>query len=327
MSVKPLFSLSDKRVWVAGHRGMVGQAIERRLASEECTIVNVSREALDLRDQTQVRRWMEEVRPEVVFHAAATVGGILANSARPAEFLYDNLMIGANVIDAARHTGVQKLIYLGSSCIYPKDAPQPIHESALMSGTLEPTNEWYAIAKISGIKLCQAYRAQYGCDFVSAQPTNLYGPGDNFDLSNSHVLPALMRKAEEAKRSGNPMTVWGSGSALREFLHVDDLADALVFIAKHYSGNDPINVGTGEEISIADLATFMAEMVGFNGELRQDRTKPDGVSRKIVDVSKLHALGWRHRIGLQEGIAQTYRWYLDQQTVRGARPVAAGGTN
>jgi GDP-L-fucose synthase len=296
---------------------MVGQAIVRRLQSEHCTLVTASRDEVDLRDQAAVSRWMERARPDVVFHAAATVGGILANSMRPAEFLYDNLMIGANVIEAARRTGVAKLVYLGSSCIYPKHAPQPIPETALLTGPLEPTNEWYAVSKIACIKLCQAYRAQYGCDFISAQPTNLYGPGDNFDLEGSHVLPALLRKAQEAAQAKRPLTVWGTGSALREFMHVDDLADALVFLCRQYSDAEIVNVGTGEEISIADLATLIADVVGFTGELEFDHSKPDGTPRKLVDVSRLHDLGWRHSIGLRAGVEQTYRWYLEQKSVRG----------
>lgn len=323
MTVRPLFDLRGKGVWVAGHRGMVGKAIVRRLASEGCSVLTVSRDTVDLRDQMQVRDWMEEAQPQVIFHAAATVGGILANSTRPGEFLYDNMMIGANVIEAARQVGVEKLIYLGSSCIYPKFAPQPIPENALLSGPLEPTNEWYAIAKIASIKLCQAYRAQYGCDFIAAQPTNLYGPGDNFDLTSSHVLPALMRKAEEAKKSGGSMTVWGTGSALREFLHVDDLADALVFLAKNYSGEEIVNVGTGDEISIGNLTKLIGDVVGFTGDLQYDRSKPDGTPRKLVDVTKLHNLGWTHKIGLSDGVKQTYQWYLEQSDLRGVSRSAA----
>ncbi|MBD0413482.1 GDP-L-fucose synthase family protein [Oryzicola mucosus] len=311
------YELSGQRVWVAGHRGMVGQAIVRRLALENCTVLTATRDTVDLRNQASVYAWMNEARPQVVFHAAATVGGILANSTRPAEFLYDNLMIGANVIEAAREFGVEKLVYLGSSCIYPKFAPQPIPESALLSGPLEPTNEWYAVAKIACIKLCQAYRAQYGCDFIAAQPTNLYGPGDNFDLASSHVLPALLRKAEDAKISGKSMTVWGTGSALREFLYVDDLADALVFLARTYSESEIVNIGTGEEITIGDLTKLIGDVVGFKGGFDYDRSKPDGSPRKLVDITKLHNLGWKHKMNLREGIEATYRWYLEQSELRG----------
>jgi GDP-L-fucose synthase len=307
------FALRGRRVWVAGHRGMVGQALMRRLAGEDCALLATPRERLDLRRQREVEEWMEANRPEVVFLAAARVGGILANDSRPGEFIYDNLMIEANVIEAARRTGVAKLVFLGSSCIYPRLAPQPIPESALLAGPLEPTNEWYAVAKIAGIKLCQAYRRQYGCDFICAQPTNLYGPGDNFDLLASHVVPALMRKAEEARLAGAPsMTVWGSGAPLREFLHVDDLADALVFLARRYSGEEIVNVGSGEEVSIRDLAQRICAAVGFSGRLEFDASKPDGTPRKLVDTARLAALGWRPRIGLDDGLAMTYRWFREQ---------------
>jgi GDP-L-fucose synthase len=312
----PSFSLEGKRVWVAGHRGMVGQALVRRLGEEECELVSAGRGELDLRRQADVEQWMDRTRPEVIFLAAARVGGILANSSYPAEFIYDNLMIEANIIEAARQVGVGKLVFLGSSCIYPKMAPQPIPEDALLSGPLEPTNEWYAIAKIAGIKLCQSYRQQYGCDFICAQPTNLYGPGDNFDLASSHVLPALLRKAHEAREGGDEsLTVWGSGKPLREFLHVDDLADAVVFLAKHYSDGEIVNVGTGEEVSIRSLAEKICAAVAFPGVLRFDAGKPDGTPRKLVDTAKLKGLGWHHRIGLEEGIRDTYRWYLENASI------------
>lgn len=308
-----IFQLDGKRVWVAGHRGMVGSALVRRLGRENIDLLTVGRDTLDLRDQASVNRWMEAQRPQVVFLAAARVGGIGANDHYPADFLYDNLMIEANVIHAAHGIGVEKLLLLGSTCIYPKLAPQPIPEDALLSGPLEPTNEWYAIAKIAGIKLCQAYRRQHGCDFISAQPTNLYGPGDNFDLEGSHVLSALMRKAHEARQSGAPsMTVWGTGAALREFMHVDDLADALVFLMTRYSGAMHVNCGTGEEVSIRRLADMIRETVGFGGALEFDRSRPDGTPRKLADVSRLNAMGWRHRTGLKDGLVSTYGWFLDE---------------
>jgi GDP-L-fucose synthase len=309
-----VFDLSGRRVFVAGHGGMVGRAVVRRLEREGVTLVAPDRNLVDYRRQTQVEEWMTQARLEVVFLAAARVGGILANSSFPAQFLYDNLMIEANIIEAARRTGVAKLVFLGSSCIYPKDAAQPMAETALLTGALEPTNEWYALAKIAGIKLAEAYRREYGCDFISAQPTNLYGPFDNFDLAASHVIPALIRKAHEAKVGGaKTLSVWGSGRPLREFLYVDDLADALVHLAKTYSGESFVNVGTGEEVSIGDLARLVAEVVGFEGELQFDATKPDGMARKLVDTAKLQAMGWRHATGLREGLARTYGWFLDHQ--------------
>jgi GDP-L-fucose synthase len=307
-----VFDLAGKRVFVAGHRGMVGRAIVRRLAREDVSLVEPGPARLDLRRQVDVEAWMQFQRPQVVFLAAARVGGILANQSFPAQFIYDNLMIEANLIEAARQAGVEKLVFLGSSCIYPKDAPQPMPESALLTGPLEPTNEWYAVAKIAGIKLAQAYRRQYGCDFISAQPTNLYGPFDNFDLAASHVIPALMRKAHEAARAdAETLTVWGSGRPRREFLHVDDLADALVFLAKAYSDEEIVNVGSGEEVTIAELAQLVAKAAGLKARLDFDASKPDGVARKLVDVSKLSDLGWRASIGLEEGLASTYRWFLD----------------
>jgi GDP-L-fucose synthase len=299
----PVFSLEGKSVWVAGHRGMVGSALVRRLQSENCTILTADRKQADLTRQDEVDEWMAANQPQVVFLAAARVGGIQANNMQPAEFLYENLMIEANVIHAAHKSGVQKLVFLGSTCTYPKLAPQPIPEEALLSGPLEPTNEWYAIAKIAGIKLCQAYRRQYGCNFIAAQPTNLYGPGDNYDLETSHVLPALLRKAREAKLAGAAtMTVWGSGKPLREFLHVDDLADAVVFLARHYSGEGHINVGSGEEVSIRQLADLVCNVVGFAGELEFDTSKPDGTPRKLADVSRLKDMGWDGARALETGL-------------------------
>lgn len=304
---KTIFSLAGKSVWVAGHRGMVGSALVRRLQSESCTVLTANRDDADLTRQEEVDGWMAANRPQVVFLAAAKVGGIQANNTQPAEFLYENLMIEANIIHAAYKSGVEKLVFLGSTCIYPKLAPQPIPEEALLTGPLEPTNEWYAIAKIAGIKLCQAYRRQYGCDFIAAQPTNLYGPGDNYDLETSHVLPALLRKAHEAKYSGaKALTVWGSGEPLREFLHVDDLADAVVFLAKHYSGECHINVGSGEEVSIRELAKTICGVVQFEGGLKFDSSKPDGTRRKLADLSKLSTLGWDRARSLEEGLKDTY---------------------
>jgi GDP-L-fucose synthase len=305
------YSLKGKRVWVAGHRGMVGRAIVRRLAGEDCDIVTADRDGVDLRDQAGVNAWMASVRPQLVFLAAARVGGIKANSERPGEFIYDNMMIEANVIEAARRTAVEKLVFLGSSCIYPKLAPQPIPEDALLTGPLEPTKQWYAIAKIAGIKLCQAYRAQYGCDFISAQPTNLYGPFDNFNLDSSHVVPALIRKAHEAKASGaRTLPVWGTGRPLRELLHVDDLADALLFLARYYSDSEIVNIGSGQEASIADLAHMIAEITSFAGEIAFDTTKLDGTMRKRVDITRLTALGWQPRIALRDGLEGVNDWYL-----------------
>ena len=305
------FALANKKVWVAGHRGMVGSAVVRRLASESCTVVTAGRDTLDLRDQRAVFDWIEAERPDLAIVAAARVGGIHANDTYPAEFLYDNLIIEANLIEGARRAGVAKLVFLGSSCIYPKLAPQPISEDALLTGPLEPTNEWYAIAKIAGIKLGQAYRRQYGMDCVSAMPTNLYGPGDNYHLANSHVIPALLRKAHEAKLAGDAeLTVWGSGSPYREFLHVDDLADAVVFLAREYSQDEHINVGSGSEVSIRELAELIARVVGFEGKLVWDASKPDGTPRTLMDSSRLAALGWTAKIGLEEGLRRTYADFL-----------------
>ena len=308
MTPSPVFDLSGKKVWVAGHRGMVGGALVRRLSTEGCNVVTAGRDQVDLVRQSAVETWLADEKPDCIFLAAAKVGGIQANNTRPAEFLYENMMIEANIIHAAYQVGVKKLVFLGSTCIYPKMAPQPIPESALLTGPLEPTNEWYAIAKIAGIKLCQAYRRQYGCDFIAAQPTNLYGPGDNYDLESSHVLPALLRKAHEAKLAGAAeLVVWGSGSPRREFLHVDDLADAVVHLAKLYSDEEHVNVGSGAEVTIKELAELVCETVGFQGHLRFDVSKPDGTPRKLSDVSKLHGLGWNQARPLRIGLNQTYQ--------------------
>ncbi|WP_128891292.1 GDP-L-fucose synthase [Erythrobacter sp. HKB08] len=302
-----MFELTGKRVFVAGHRGMVGSALCRRLASENCEVLTATREELDLRDQQAVETWFEANRPHVVFLAAAKVGGILANDSYPADFLYDNLALETHVIHASWKHGAEKLLFLGSSCIYPKHAEQPIREDSLLTGPLEPTNEWYAIAKIAGLKLCQAYRRQHGADFISAMPTNLYGPGDNYDLETSHVLPALLRKAHEAKKRGeNEIAIWGSGTPLREFLHVDDLADALVFLMQNYSEEAPVNVGSGEEVTIEKLARLALETVGVEGTVRTDPSKPDGTPRKLLDTSRLAELGWRAKTPLREGMADAY---------------------
>jgi len=301
----------EERIFVAGHRGLVGSAIRRRLEAEGYRgILTASRRELDLRDQSAVERWFARHRPDHVLLAAGTVGGILANSTRPAEFLYDNLMIHATVVHAAYRQGVRRLLYLGSSCIYPRECPQPMREEHLLTGPLEPTNEPYAVAKIAGIKLCQAYRRQYGCDFIAAMPTNLYGPGDNFDLESAHVLPALMRRFHEAKVRREPrIAVWGSGEPRRELLHVDDLADACLFLMRRYDGDEHVNVGSGEELTIRELAETVREVVAPEVEIVFDRSKPDGMPRKLLDCSRLHALGWRPRIPLRRGIEETYRWF------------------
>lgn len=305
------FDLAGKRVWVAGHRGMVGGGIVRRLAREGCVVLTAAKSDLDLRNQAAVSDWMTATRPDAVFLAAAKVGGILANDSYPADFLWENLLIEANIIEAAHRSGVQKLLFLGSSCIYPKFAEQPIVEEALLTGALEPTNEWYAIAKIAGIKLAQAFRRQHGADFISAMPTNLYGPGDNYDLNSSHVMPALIRKAHEAKASGlASITVWGTGTPRREFLHVDDCADACVHLMKTYSTDGHINVGSGEDISILELTQLVCEVVGFDGKIVHDLTKPDGTPRKLMSAAKLRALGWAPQIDLRAGIADAYRAFL-----------------
>lgn len=308
----------NARIFVAGYRGLVGSAIVRRLERGGYTnLLMASRHELDLRDQSAVNHWFRENRPEYVYLVAGTVGGILANSTRPAEFLYDNLMIHATVVEAARQTGTAKLLYLGSSCIYPREAPQPMTEDSLLTSPLEPTNEPYAIAKIAGIKLCSAYRRQYGCNFISAMPTNLYGPGDNFDLESSHVLPALMRKFHDAKAAGQrEVAIWGTGSPMREFLHVDDLADACVYLMDQYDGEQHVNVGTGVEVTIRELAEMVGRVVHPTATLAFDTTKPDGTPRKLLDVSKLAGLGWRASITLEDGIRSTYEWFLAQTSLR-----------
>jgi GDP-L-fucose synthase len=302
-------------VYVAGHRGLVGSAILRRLSGAGFTrVLGATRDQLDLRDQAAVNYWFRANKPEYVFLVAGTVGGILANSTRPAEFIYDNLMIHATVVEASRLHGVKRLLYLGSSCVYPRECPQPILERYLLSGPLEPTNEPYAMAKISGIRLCQAYRRQYGADFISAMPTNLYGPGDNFDPTGSHVVPALMRKFHEARTSSaSSAVVWGSGRPMREFLHVDDLADACLFLMEHYDGDEHINVGTGEDLSIRELAEAIRDIVAPGVEITFDASKPDGTPRKLLDVTRLHDLGWRHRVPLDEGLKSTYEWFRSHQ--------------
>jgi GDP-L-fucose synthase len=317
----------DEPIFVAGHGGLVGSAVLRRLEAEGFTNLLVARrDQLDLRDQAAVNYWFKANRPQFVFLVAGTVGGIMANSTRPAEFLYDNMMIHATVVHASHLYNVRKLLYLGSSCIYPRLANQPITENQLLTGPLEPTNEAYALAKIAGIKLCDSYRTQYGCDFISAMPTNLYGPNDNFDLQSSHVLPALIRKFDDARRLDEPaVEIWGTGSALREFLHVDDLADACLFLLRNYDELGPINVGTGDDLSIKALAELVRDIVYPEAELVFDTTKPDGTPRKVLDVGRLEALGWKARIGLAEGIATTYQWYLDnhERFLRGVNDRAA----
>jgi GDP-L-fucose synthase len=317
------FPLEGRRVWVAGHRGLVGSAVARRLARAGATVLGVPRADLDLRRPAEVEGWLDANRPDAIVLAAGTVGGILANDSRPAEFLHDNLAIADAVIHGAWRTGVRRLLFLGSSCIYPRLAPQPMAEDALLTGPLEPTNQWYAIAKIAGIRLCQAYRRQYGCDFVAAMPTNLYGPGDNFDPAASHVLPAIIRKVHAAKAEGREtVEVWGTGAALREFLHVDDLADALVFLLRRYSAENHINVGSGAEVSIADLYRLVAAVVGWEGRLVFDTDRPDGMPRKLMDGSRLAALGWRPTIALEDGLRQTYAWFLEHG-IREGRGIGA----
>ena len=310
-----MYALEGKKIWVAGHRGMVGGAVARRLESEGCDLLLAGRDVVDLCDQLAVRAWMADNRPDCVVVAAARVGGIHANNVAPVDFLQDNLVIQSNILEAAHQNDVQRLLFLGSSCIYPKYADQPIREDSLLTGTLEPTNEWYAIAKIAGIKLCQAYRKQYCRDWISAMPTNLYGPGDNYDLETSHVLPALLRKFHEAKVSGaREVVLWGSGSPLREFLHCDDLADALVFLLKNYSEYEHINVGSSSEVTIKGLAETIAEVVGYEAELVFDSSKPDGTPRKLMDSSRLHELGWNNARSLEDGITSTYKHWLASQT-------------
>lgn len=304
----------DAKIYVAGHRGLVGSSITRALRDRgyDNLLFRTSRE-LDLRDQAAVNQFFQEDKPEYVFLAAAKVGGILANSTYPAQFIYDNLAIATNVIHASHLNGVVKLLNLGSSCIYPKHAPQPLKEEYLLTGPLEETNRAYAVAKIAAIELCDFYRQQYGCDFISAMPTNLYGPGDNFDLQSSHVLPALMRKMIEAKKSASPtVEIWGSGTPMREFLHVEDLAEACLFLMETFSEPGPINIGTGEDISIRDVALLIKKVVGYEGELAFDKTKPDGTPRKLLDVSRINAAGWQAKINLSDGIERTFDWYTEK---------------
>lgn len=318
------YVLKGKKVYVAGHRGMVGSAIMRRLALEDCEILTAARSDVDLARQEEVEAWMQAMRPDAVFLAAAKVGGILANDTYPADFLYQNLILEANVIHAAHKVGVEKLLFLGSSCIYPKYADQPIVEEALLTGALEATNEWYAIAKIAGIKLCEAYRRQYGDDFISAMPTNLYGPGDNFDLKSSHVMPALIRKAHEAKvEHRREVVVWGTGTPRREFLHVDDCADACVHLMKTYSSATHVNVGSGEDVTILELTRLVSEVVGFRGEIVHDLSKPDGTPRKLMSADRLRSLGWTPRISLKDGVADAYRAFLQGQYLERSQGDAA----
>ena len=307
------YQLAGKRVWVAGHTGMTGSALTKRLARESCTLLTATHSQLDLMRQSEVEAWMAENKPDVVILAAATVGGIMANSTRPAEFLYNNLMIETNVIHSAWVTGVEKLLFLGSSCIYPRLTPQPMCEESLLTGVPEPTNEGYALAKIAGIKMCEYYRRQYGCDFIASVPTNLYGPNDNFDQQSSHVIPGMMVRAFKAKQEQQPtLTIWGTGAARREFLHVDEAADACVYLLKNYSSADPVNVGTGVDISIAELAALIVDVVGYQGRIEFDTTKPDGMPIKRLDVSRLQTLGWQAGIPLRDGLIETYEWFLSQ---------------
>ena len=323
MATSPSYTLRNKRVWVAGDRGLVGSALIRRLQGEGCELLTAPRDSVDLRRPDQVERWMAATKPQAVFLAAARVGGIYANDTRPAEFIYDNLMIQSNVVEASRRIGVEKLMLLGSSCIYPRLAPQPIPEAALLTGPLEPTNQWYAVAKIAGIKLGQAYRRQYGCDFISVMPTNLYGPGDNFDLMQSHVVPALMVKAHAALRARAPaIEVWGTGAVRREFLYVDDAADGLVFLMQNYSDEAIVNLGPGSDVPIVDLVDLICKVVGYKGGVQFDASRPDGVPRKMVDTTFAASLGWRARTPLREGLAATYRWYLDNIAPEQRRAVA-----
>ena len=307
------YNLSGKKVWVAGHRGMVGSAVCRQLENEDCNIIKAGRDEVNLVNQAEVNDWMNAVKPDAIVLAAAKVGGIQANNNFPVDFLYENLMIEANIIHAAHLNNVERLLFLGSSCIYPRFADQPIKENSLLSGALEPTNEWYAIAKITGIKLIQAYRKQFGYDWISAMPTNLYGPGDNYDLNSSHVLPALLRKFHEAKISkSSEVTVWGSGKPLREFMHCDDLANALLFLLKNYSDYEHINVGSGVEVSIRELVEVIAEVVGYDAKIVWDKSKPDGTPRKLMDSSNLHNLGWKDHRSLFDGISHTYEHWLSE---------------
>jgi GDP-L-fucose synthase len=309
----PPFEISGKRIFVAGHKGLVGNAIVRRLDREPVDLVTATRSEVDLCDQKAAKAFLKVAAPDIVIVAAATVGGILANATYPVDFLNNNLLIESNLISGAHEAGIDRLLFLGSSCIYPREAPQPMREDALLTGPLEPTNQWYAIAKIAGIMLCKAYREQYGRAYISAMPTNLYGPGDNFDLNNSHVIPGLMRKIDAAAREGKgTLEIWGTGTPLREFMHVDDLADALILLLRNYDGADHINVGTGEKVTIAALASLLAEVIGYRGKLDFDISKPDGTPRKVMDCSRLAALGWQPKYGLAAGLKQTYDWYRSE---------------
>jgi GDP-L-fucose synthase len=314
---EPIFSLAGRRVFVAGHRGMVGSALIRRLAGEDCEILTATRDELDLRRQEDVEDWLAARRPSAVFLAAATVGGIVANDTRPAEFIYDNLAIETNVIEGARRAGVDKLMFLGSSCVYPRLASQPMAEEALLTGPLEPTNQWYAIAKIAGLMTCAAYRRQHGCDYISAMPTNIYGPGDNFHPTQSHVVAALIAKIHRAGRAGAPtVEIWGTGRPRREFLYVDDLADAVVFLMKHYSAEPHVNIGCGSDLTIDEFARLIAEIIGFRGGFTHARERPDGAPRKLLDVGRINALGWTAPTSLRDGLARAYQWYLEHVAER-----------
>ncbi len=309
---KKTINLKGKKVWVAGHRGMVGSSIIRRLASEGCRLLVCDRKEVDLRKQNIVEEWMSKNKPEFIFLAAATVGGIIANSTRPAEFIYDNITIESNIIHTAWKQNVKKLLFLASSCIYPRLADQPIKEESLLSGHLEPTNEWYAIAKIAGIKMCEAYRKQYGCNFISAMPPNLYGSNDNFGIKSSHVIPALIVKICEAKtQNRDKVEIWGTGKPRREFMFVDDLADSLIFLMKNFSDSQHINVGVGKDVSIEELAIIISKVVGFSGEFKYLSDYPDGAPQKLLDIQKMNKLGWRAKTSLLEGLSRTYKWYLD----------------
>ena len=311
-----IFPLAGKRVWVAGHRGMVGAALVRRLERENCSILTANRKDLDFRNQGATHAWLSAHRPDAVFIAAALVGGIQANAARPAEFLYDNLAIASNIINGAAETGVAKLMFLGAACLYPRLAPQPMSEDSLLEGPPEPTNQWYTVAKIAGVKLCESYRQQYGKDFLSVVPANLYGPGDRFDAQSGHVIPGLMMRADAARREGaSELSIWGSGNALREFMHVDDCADALVFLMQRYSDARLINVGTGQEISIGALARQIAKVVDYQGRVSFDASKPDGMPRKLLNSARILEMGWRPTIDLNEGLRATFRWYRSNRDV------------
>jgi len=309
----PIYPLAGKRVWIVGHGGMVGSALARRLDDANCTLLTVSRDDLDLRRQSEVEAWVNANKPQAIFMAAGTVGGIAANASRPAEFIYDNGAMVTNVVEAAYQGGVEKLLVLGSSCIYPRLCDQPMHPDMLLSGALEPTNEWYALAKLMGFKLCQAYRSQYGCDFITAIPANLYGPGDDFDLESGHVVAALLRKTDAALTDGDPVTIWGSGEPVRDFLYVDDAADALLFLMQHYSDDAPVNIGSGAETSIRELAEAVGRAAGFAGDFEFDRSKPDGMPRKRLDASHLADLGWEATTGLDEGLSASLAWYRDHK--------------